>query len=101
MRTSDSDPTSSQVMSGVVVKPSRRTLGCTRAMAALKSPIVMARPLRPRVLWLHFDAAKGSDQAHVTQRVSTVGLLEALTTGDSAAVVAHPLPMKQDRLSHV
>lgn len=45
-RTSDSDPTSSQVMSGVVVKPSRRTLGCTRAMAALKSPIVMARPLQ-------------------------------------------------------
>ncbi len=43
--TSPREPTSAQVTSGVVVKPSRRTLGCTLAIAASKSPIVMARPL--------------------------------------------------------
>lgn len=38
-------PTSAQVTSGVVVKPSRRTLGWTLAIAASKSAMVIARPL--------------------------------------------------------
>ena len=74
MHTSDSDPTSSQVMSGVVVKPSRRTLGCTRAIAALKSPIVMARPLQA-VAECHSHAAPGVSEAHVLQQIGMVGLL--------------------------
>mmetsp|Transcript_28567 Transcript_28567/g.77052 ORF Transcript_28567/g.77052 Transcript_28567/m.77052 type:complete len:275 (-) Transcript_28567:1339-2163(-) len=43
-RTSSSDPTSSHVTSGVVAKPSRRTLGCTLLTAASKSDMVIARP---------------------------------------------------------
>ena len=45
-RASPSEPTSAQVTSGVVAKPSRRTLGCTRATAAPKSAALMARPDR-------------------------------------------------------
>mmetsp|Transcript_29750 Transcript_29750/g.83835 ORF Transcript_29750/g.83835 Transcript_29750/m.83835 type:complete len:298 (-) Transcript_29750:948-1841(-) len=43
-RTSFRLPTSSQVTSGVVANPSRRTLGCTFDTAAVKSSIEMARP---------------------------------------------------------
>ena len=44
-RTSASAPTSAHVTDGAVLKPSRRTAGCTLPTAAVKSAIVIARPL--------------------------------------------------------
>ena len=44
MRASASEPTSAQVTSGVVLKPSRRTDGCTFPIAAWKSAWLMASP---------------------------------------------------------
>ena len=42
--TSDRAPTSLQVTSGVVAKPSRLTLGCTFLTASSKSAAVIANP---------------------------------------------------------
>jgi len=56
-RTSASAPTSAHVTDGAVLKPSRRTAGCTFPTAALKSPIVIARSLlgKPRGLRWQVD----------------------------------------------